>query len=140
MNNPGRASYFYSVLRLVPRVERGECFNVGVAMLCRSRRFLAVRTDLDEGKLAVLAPGVDPGIIREQLVALETVAAGEAAAGPMAALEPAERFHWITSPSSTIIQPSPVHSGVTVDPQATLDRLYDQLVAPLERAPDGQVK
>ncbi|HEV2074504.1 MAG TPA: DUF3037 domain-containing protein [Thermomicrobiales bacterium] len=140
MNSPDRVSYFYSVLRLVPRVERGECFNVGVAMLSRSRRFLAVRTDLDEEKLAVLAPGVHPEIIREQLVALETVAAGDPAAGPMAALEPAERFHWITSPSSTIIQPSPVHSGLTTDPQLTLDRLFNELVGPVERALDDQMK
>lgn len=119
------------MLRLVPRVERGERFNVGVAMLCRGRRFLAVRTSLDEAKLAALAPGMDPRIIREQLVALERVAAGETAAGPMAALEAAERFHWITSPSSTIIQPSPVHSGLTSEPQATIDRLFDELVAPV---------
>jgi hypothetical protein len=74
---------------------------------------------------------MDARIIREQLAALETVAAGETVAGPMAALEPAERFHWITSPSSTIIQPSPVHSGLTSDPQLTLDRLFDELVSPV---------
>lgn len=131
MSSSGRESYFYAVMRLVPRIERGECFNVGVAMLCRGRRFLAARTWLDEAKLAALAPGMDPRTIREQLSALEAVAAGDARAGPMAALEPAERFHWITSPSSTILQPSPVHSGLTTDPQATLDRLYRELVMPV---------
>ena len=132
VGSPNRASYFYAVLRLVPRVERGECFNVGVAMLSRARRFLAVRTALDEAKLVALAPGVDAGVIRAQLGALEAVAAGEVVAGPMAALDISERFHWITSPSSTIIQASPVHTGLTADPQATLDHLFEELVAPVQ--------
>lgn len=123
-----RATYFYAVIRLVPRVERGECFNVGVAMLSRARRFLVVKTQLDEAKLAVLAPGVDAGLIRAQLGAIEVVAAGDPVAGPMAALDISERFHWITSPSSTIIQASPIHTGLTADPQATLDHLFDELV------------
>jgi hypothetical protein len=131
VSNEARVSYFYAVLRLVPRVERGERFNVGVALLCRPRRFLAVRTALDEAKMAVMAPGCDPQMIRDQLAALEAVAAGDPAAGPVAALEQAERFHWITSPSSTIIQPSPVHSGLTNDPQATLDHLFAELVEPV---------
>jgi hypothetical protein len=131
VSDPNRVSYFYAVLRLVPRVERGERFNVGVAMLCRPRRFLAVRTWLDDAKFAVMAPGGDPQMIRDQLAALEAVAAGDPAAGPMAALEQAERFHWITSPSSTIIQPSAVHSGLTDDPPATLGRLFAELVAPV---------
>lgn len=124
--------YFYAVLRLVPRVERGECFNVGVAVFSRPRRFLAVRTDLDDAKMAVLAPGLDPQMIRDQLAAIERVAAGDPDAGPMAALDASERFHWIASPSSTIIQPSLIHAGVTADPQATLDRLYQELVAPVQ--------
>lgn len=126
-----RVSYDYAVLRLVPRVERGERFNVGVALLCRPRRFLGVRTRLDDAKFDALAPGCDRELVRGQLAALEAIAAGERAAGPMAALTQAERFHWITSPSSTIIQPSPVHSGLTADPQATLDRLFEELVAPV---------
>lgn len=131
VGNSDRATYSYAVIRLVPRVERGECFNVGVAMLCRARRFLAVSTWLDEAKLAVLAPGVDGGLVQAQLRALEAVAAGDPVAGPMAALDISERFHWITSPSSTIMQPSPIHTGLTTDPQATLDHLFDELVLPL---------
>jgi hypothetical protein len=131
VSDGARVSYFYAVLRLVPRVERGERFNVGVAMLCRPRRFLAVRTWLDEAKFAVMAPGCEAGSVRAQLAALEAVAAGDPAAGPMAALEQAERFHWITSPSSTIIQPGAVHSGLTADPAATLERLFEELVAPV---------
>lgn len=123
-----RWPYLYAVLRLVPRIERGECFNVGVVMLCRSRRFLALRTHLDEAKLAAIAPGVDPPLVRAHLNALERVAAGEASAGPMAALEPAERFHWIASVSNTMIQPSSIHTGLTGDPAATLSRLMQELV------------
>lgn len=123
-----RVPYLYAVLRLVPRIERGECFNVGVVLLCRSRRFLAARTFLDEAKLTALAPDIDPGLVRAHLVALERVAAGDHDAGPMAALEPAERFHWIASVSNTMIQPSPIHTGLTTDPGATLDRLMRELV------------
>lgn len=126
-----RVPYDYAVLRLVPRVERGERFNVGVALLCRPRRFLGVRTWLDEAKLAALAPGCDPEPVRQQLAALEAIAAGDPGAGPLAALTQAERFHWLTAPSSTILQPSPVHSGLTDDPHATLDRLFAELVAPV---------
>ena len=133
MSDGARVSYFYAVLRLVPRVERGERFNVGVALLCRPRRFLAVRTRLDEAKFAVMAPGCEADVVRAQLAALEAVAAGDSAAGPMAALEQAERFHWITSPSSTIIQPGAVHAGLTADPAATLERLFEELVAPVRR-------
>ena len=125
-------TYDYVVVRVVPRVERGERFNVGVAVLCRPRRFLAVRTWLDETKFAALAPGCDRELVREQLAALEAIAAGDPAAGPMAALTQAERFHWITAPSSTIIQASRVHSGLTGDPQVTLDKLFAELVAPVQ--------
>ena len=127
----GCVSYVYAVIRLVPRVERGERFNVGVALFSRPKRFLAVRCDLDETKLAALAPGVDAGTIRAQLAALEAIAAGDPAAGPVAALDSSERFHWITSPGSTIIQASPVHTGLTTDPEATLDHLFAGLVAPV---------
>jgi hypothetical protein len=125
------ASYFYAVLRLVPRVERGECFNVGIVVFSRPRRFLGVRTELDDRRFAALAPGLDAGIVRDHLAAIERVVAGDASAGPMAALDISERFHWIASPSSTIIQPSPIHTGLTRDPQATLDRLFRELVEPV---------
>lgn len=123
-----RVPYLYALLRLVPRIERGECFNVGIAMLSRSRRFLAVRTHLDEVKLAALAPDVDAGLVRAHLVALERIAAGDRESSPMAALEPAERFHWIASTSNMMIQPSPVHTGLTSNPDATLSRLMRELV------------
>ncbi len=128
MGSDQPAPYLYAILRLVPRVERGERINVGIAMLCRPKRFLAVRTALDAARLAALAPDLDPDLVRAHLAAFETVAAGDPVAGPMAALDQAERFHWITSPSSTILQPSPVHTGLTTDPDATVDRLFTDLV------------
>jgi Protein of unknown function (DUF3037) len=124
--------FAYAVLRVVPRVERGEQFNAGVVLFCRRRRFLAARVDLDERRLEALAPGVDAGEVREHLDALVRIAAGDPAGGPVSALEPSERFGWLVAPSSTIIQPSPVHTGVCDDPQAMLDRLFAELVAPLD--------
>lgn len=132
MAEPKPATYTYAILRLVPRVERGECFNVGVVLLCRPKRYFGVRTALDMAKFAVMAPGVDPDLVRAHLAATERVVAGDPAAGPMAALDLSERFHWIASPSSTIIQPGPIHTGLTTDPDATLDRLFRDLVLPVE--------
>lgn len=121
--------YMYAVIRVVPHVERGECFNAGLVLFCRPRRFLAARVRLDEAKLAALAPGCDPAFVQAHLDARPLIAAGDADGGPIALLEPAERFHWLTAPGSTVIQPGPVHTGLTDDPQATFDRLFGELVA-----------
>jgi DUF3037 family protein len=126
---PAREDFQYAIVRVVPRVERGETLNAGVVLFCRRLKFLAARTELDEEALAVLSPGCDPAALRAQLETIERVAAGDPAGGPIAALEPSERFHWLTAPASTIVQPSPVHTGLTVDPAAELDRLFAQLVA-----------
>jgi hypothetical protein len=120
--------FAYALLRVVPSVERGECVNVGVALYCRRDGFLELRTHLDAARLAALAPGLDPEPLRSRLDALRLVVAGDGAAGPLAALEPSERFGWLVAPSSTIIQPSEVHTGMTDDPRATLDRLFYALV------------
>ena len=118
----------YAVIRVVPRVERGECLNAGVVLLCRPRRFLAARVGLDHERLRALAPDVDPATIESHLAAIERVAAGDPAAGPMARLGQGERFHWIVAPSSTVIQPSEVHTGLCANPAAELDHLFEQLV------------
>jgi hypothetical protein len=123
--------FAYAVLRVVPRVERGECFNAGVVLFCRRRGFLAARVELDERRLAALDPDADAGAVRAHLDALARIAAGDAAGGPVAALEPSERFGWLVAPSSTIIQPSPVHTGLCDEPGAMLDRLFAELVAPV---------
>jgi hypothetical protein len=125
---PAREDFQYAIVRVVPRVERGEVLNAGVVLFCRRLKFLAARTELDEAALAVLSPGCDPAALRTQLATIERVAAGDPAGGPIAELEPSERFHWLTAPASTIIQPSPVHTGLTEDPAAELDRLFAQLV------------
>jgi DUF3037 family protein len=123
--------FAYAILRVVPRVERGEQFNVGVVLFCRRRRFLAARVELDERRLAALAPGLDASLVRRHLDALARIAAGDPAGGAVAALEPSDRFGWLVAPSSTIIQASPVHTGLCDDPQTMLDRLFDELVAPV---------
>ncbi len=119
----------YAVLRVVPRIERGEFVNVGIVLLCRPRRFLDARAALREERLASLAPRVDPGPIRAHLDALVRIARGDAGGGPIARLGQPERFHWLVSPASTVIQPSEVHTGLTTDPAAELDRLFATLVS-----------
>jgi hypothetical protein len=118
----------YAIVRVVPRVERGECLNAGVVLLCRPTRFLAARVGLDESRLRALAPDVDPATIQEHLAAIERVAAGDPQAGPIARLGQGERFHWLVAPSSTVIQPSEVHTGLSDDPAAELDHLFERLV------------
>ena len=125
---PGREDFQYAVVRVVPRVERGECLNAGVVLFCRRLGFLAARTELDEAALRALAPDCDPDEVRPALETLERVAAGDPVGGPIARLEPSERFHWLTSPASTIVQTSPVHTGLTDDPAAELDHLFGELV------------
>jgi hypothetical protein len=125
----GQRPFSYALLRIVPRVERGERLNAGVVVFCREYDFLAVRADVDEARLGALAPGVDPGPLRAHLEALGRVAAGERGTGPLAALPASERFGWLVAPSSTMVQPSEVHTGLTANPQATLDHLFETLVA-----------
>jgi Protein of unknown function (DUF3037) len=120
--------FAYALLRVVPRAERGERLNVGVALFCRRHDFLDLRTHLDLARLAALAPELDPAPVRSRLDALRIVVVGDEAGGALAALAPSERFGWLVAPSSTIIQPSEVHTGLTSDPRATLDRLFDTLV------------
>jgi hypothetical protein len=127
----GGSPFSYAVYRLVPRVERGERINVGVVVFSRPLDYLAARTALDEARLAALAPGLDPASVRPHLTAIERIAAGDPGAGPIAALDLTARFHWLVSPSSTIIQPSAVHTGLCGKPAAELDRLFRELVEPV---------
>ena len=123
-----RSPFQYAALRIVPRVERGEAVNAGVVLFCRPLRFLGARTQLDEALLGALAPNCDPSAVREQLRVIELIAAGDAAGGPIAALPASERFHWLVAPASTIVQPGPVHTGLTADPAGELDHLFAKLV------------
>jgi Protein of unknown function (DUF3037) len=129
---PAREPFQYATVRIVPRVERGELLNAGVVLFCRPLRFLGARTRLDEALLAALAPGCDPAAVRPHLAVVERIAAGDEAGGPIARLPQSERFHWLVAPASTIVQPGPVHTGLTDDPAGELDRLFAALV---ERPP-----
>ena len=122
------SAFQYAIVRVVPHVERGECLNAGVVLFCRERRYLAAATALDEARVRVLAPDADLAALAAHLDAFCRVAAGDRDAGPIAALPASERFHWLVAPSSTVIQCSPVHTGLTDDPEAELERLVARLV------------
>ena len=124
------ASFDYAIVRVVPRVERGECINAGVILFSRVQKFLAAKVALDEERLLALDPTVDLDGVRSGLAAIPRIAAGDPGAGPIAELSPAERFHWLTAPRSTVIQTSAVHSGTGDDLDAELDRLMRELVLP----------
>lgn len=131
MSDPARRPFSYAILRVVPRVERGECFNAGVVLFCRQLGFLGVKVGLDERRLAALAPNASADDVRAHLDALVRVAAGDPSGEAIAALPASERFGWLVAPSSTIVQPSAVHTGLSDDPQATLEALFAELVEPL---------
>jgi hypothetical protein len=121
-------TYDYAIVRIVPRVERGEQINVGVILSCVDREFLAARIELDPALLRALEPGLDLDAVRAALASIEAVCAGGEAAGPIGQLPPRARFRWLVSPRSTVIQMSPVHTGRTSDPTAALDRLVETMV------------
>jgi Protein of unknown function (DUF3037) len=114
----------YAVVRAVPRVERGEAINVGVIVYCKARGYLCARIELDTERLLVLDPRVDVEAVRNALAAFEKACRE----GPLAERPLGERFRWLTAPRSTMVQPGPVHTGLTDDPEGELDRLFDQLV------------
>jgi hypothetical protein len=125
-----RREFDYAVLRVVPRVERDEFINAGVILYCRSLDFLGARASLDRARVSALFPGValDLDAIERTLALVPRICAGDPAAGPIARLTQAERFHWLVAPRSTIAQVSPVHAGLCEDPAAMLDHLFDRMV------------
>ena len=127
---PDAEAFQYALLRAVPSLPRGEALNVGVVLYSPRHRFLGARTTTDAERLRLLDPGVDLDGVRAHLKLIEQVASGERAAGPIARLEQSERFGWITAPSSTVVQPSPVHTGLCEDPAGELEHLFATLVAP----------
>lgn len=131
MPESARSPFSYAILRVVPRVERGERFNAGVVLFCRQRHFLGAKVALDERRLAALAPDACAADVRTILDALVGVAEGSPEGDPIASMPASERFGWLVAPSSTIIQPSRVHTGITDDPRATFDALFAELVDPV---------
>jgi hypothetical protein len=121
-------SYDYAIIRVVPCAERGEFTNAGVILHCTERGFLKSVVHVDERRLLALWPDLDLDLIRQHLDAFPKICAGDLDAGPIARLSHNERFHWLVAPRSTTIQVSPVHSGMSDSPEATLDELFRRLV------------
>ena len=124
-----RSSFDYAVLRVVPRVERAEFVNAGVIVFCLEKKYLQARVDVREDRLRALWPEVDVALVRSHLEAFTRICNGDASAGPVAKLGIRERFHWLVSPRSTMIQVSPVHSGICEGTDGIADRLFQKLVA-----------
>lgn len=125
---PGTRLFEYAVIRIVPRVEREEFFNVGVVLYCREAQFLEALYALDERKLRAFCEETDLAKLRSYLEAFEAVCTAAPAGGPIARLDAASRFRWLTATRSTVVQTSRVHPGLCEDPASTLRRLFEQLV------------
>jgi len=130
-DNPGPKivdSFDWALIRVVPRVERGECVNVGVIVACATKRFLAAKLALDPARVKALDASIDLDELEVALASIPLIAAGDPAGGPIAALPRGERFHWLVAPRSAVIQTSPVHTGLCDDPQVALYDLVKRLV------------
>lgn len=126
---PVPSSFDYAVVRVVPRVERGEFINAGVIVFCLEQRFLDARVVVDEMRLRALWPQIDMELIRRHLEAISKIAAGDPSAGPIAKLSQRERFHWLVSPRSTMVQVSPVHTGLCEEKaEGVLEELSQRLL------------
>lgn len=123
-----RNSFDYALVRVVPRVERGEFLNVGVILFCSTQAFLEAKIELDHARLKALAPLLDIPVVESYLEAIPKICAGGGDAGSIGSLPQRARFHWLVAPRSTVIQTSPVHSGVHHDLKAALDSLFEKLV------------
>ena len=120
--------YDYAVIRVVPKVDREEFINAGIILSCEEKDFLAAKIEIDEKRLKALAPDFDIETARTHLDAIYTICAGGKEAGKIGESSQRQRFHWLTSPKSTIIQISPVHSGYCKDPGETLKHLFEKMV------------
>jgi len=125
---PALSSFDYAILRVMPRVERGELINAGVILFCLERDFLQARVEVNEPRLRALWPGTDLELVRQHLEAIPRICAGSPEGGPIARLSLRERFRWLVAPRSTMVQVSPVHSGLCDSPERALDDLFRQMV------------
>lgn len=125
---PALRTYDYAVVRVVPRVERGEFVNAGIILSCDIERILLAAIELDETALLALDAHVDLDLVRDVLASIPAICAGGAAAGDIGKMTPRERFHWLVAPRSTIVQTSPVHTGQCADPAAALEHLLRTMV------------
>jgi hypothetical protein len=129
-----RAPFAYTVIRVVPRVEREEFVNVGVVLFSRPRKFLGIQVRLDADRVQALWPETDVDAVARQLEVIRLVAEGDPGGGAIAQLPLAERFGWLSAPASTVVQPGPVHAGLAIDPEAALSDLFADLVEPPTRS------
>jgi len=125
---PDLRTYDYAIVRVVPRVERGEFVNAGIILSCDLERILKAKIELDETALLALDAGVDLDLVRDSLAAIPAICAGGAAAGDLGLLSARERFHWLVAPRSTIVQTSPVHTGRCSDLTAALEHLMNRMI------------
>jgi hypothetical protein len=123
-----RSPFTYAVVRVVPDIEREEFLNAGLILFCRPRQYLRARTALDPAALETLRADADADAIVEQLRFIEAVADGTLETAPFASMSQSERFHWLTTPRSTLVQPGPLHAGMSDDPDATFEHLFGVLV------------
>ncbi|HXH92640.1 MAG TPA: DUF3037 domain-containing protein [Thermoanaerobaculia bacterium] len=123
-----RFVFDYAVVRIVPRVDRGEFLNAGVIVFSPTAGFLDCRIELDHARLLALAPSIDIAVVESYLDAMPKICAGGGEAGSIGDLPQRARFHWLVAPRSTVIQTSAVHSGVHEDPRAALEGLFEKLV------------
>jgi hypothetical protein len=123
-----RHAFDYAIVRVVPRVDRGEFLNAGVIVFCSTRAFLDARIELDHARLKTLAPAIDTAVVESYLESIPTVCAGGGEPGSIGSLPQRARFHWLVAPRSTVIQTSDVHSGVHEDPKVALEGLFEKLV------------
>jgi hypothetical protein len=126
---PERCPFDYAVVRVVPRVERGEFVNAGVIVSCPAKNYLRARVGLDAERLAALDPRADRETVERHLAAIPIICEGGAAAGPIGLLPQRARFHWLVAPRSTIIQTSPVHTGFCDDGDRVLEHLFRTMVS-----------
>ena len=125
---PALSSFDYAVVRVMPRVERGELINAGVILFCLEKDFLQARVEVNEARLRALWPGTDLDLVRQHLEGIPRICAGAPDGGPIARLTLRERFRWLVAPRSTIIQVSPVHAGLCDNPEAALADLFRKMV------------
>jgi hypothetical protein len=131
-----REVFEYAVLRVVPRVDRGESINAGLLLWCKQLGYLGARTHLDQARLLALDPTADAAAVTRALEAVCDLAPGPGPDAGAAALDEVGRtFRWLTAPRSTVVQPGPVHTGLTSDPDAEAERLFRLLVLPVQPVP-----
>jgi len=125
---PAEYTYDYAIIRVVPRVERGELINVGVILSCPDVDFLDARIELDAARLLALDATLDVAATQANLDIIPRICRGGDDAGPLGQLPQRSRFHWLVAPRSTVIQVSPVHTGRTTDPAKALEHLLETMV------------